>query len=315
MIACAGCGLGLFKDDRGGADHLPTQGTGPYDKTDIDFDTPADEPYVLADSQASLVDPSVLRRDDDGFRIWFGREHDDDQPGESQIWYAEIPTIQDLPDVRPELAVAADAPWEQGRVAEPSVIELENGNLIMFYSGGIDAPGLGRADSTDGGQSFTKHADNPIATGVTDPAVVLFEGHWLLFANRAQPGIWRATSDDGVNWTFGAAPVVVPRPQLPDAFDTGAVFNPFVIATITAAGQTHYGMFFNGSRPSGDIAIGYAGSWNSVSWDRFGGEDPILSSGPPEEFAPSAVLETTRGILFFTQERNLRQRIAVALNP
>ena len=36
------CGLAPFDDEPGGRDNLPTRAAGPYDKTEIDFDTPAD---------------------------------------------------------------------------------------------------------------------------------------------------------------------------------------------------------------------------------------------------------------------------------
>ena len=67
MCVGAGCGLGLFQEESGGALNLPTQGTGPYDKPDVNFDTPADEPYVVVDSRASLEEPTVLVGDN-GFR-------------------------------------------------------------------------------------------------------------------------------------------------------------------------------------------------------------------------------------------------------
>ena len=70
-LALAACGLGPFDDAPGGRDNLPTRAAGPYGKTEIDFATPADEPYVLFEVTANYRDPAPLARDDGGFRIWF----------------------------------------------------------------------------------------------------------------------------------------------------------------------------------------------------------------------------------------------------
>jgi hypothetical protein len=310
-----GCGMGLFDEESGGADNLPTQGAGPYGKPDVDFDTPADEPYVLADRQASLTDPTALARDDGGYRIWFARQVEDTVPS-AEIWMAEIPTIFDLPDVAPQAVMVADQAWEEGNVTEPAVIELAGGALVMFYRGGATAGAIGRADSNDGGRSWQKHPSNPLLTDAAEPTVALLDGRWQLYFTRpGTPGIFRAESTDGIGWTTDAEPVIVHRPDLIGAFDRVAVSDPHVAARHTQAGQSHFGLFFNGLNDDGFASIGYAGSFDGVDWVRFFGPDPVLSGMPPSENSPAAVLGTTTGTLFFSEERLNRQRIGVAVHP
>ncbi len=315
VLALGGCGLGITDSPSGGADNLPTSGAGPYGKPELDFDTPADEPFVVEDDSGNLYDPAVLRRDDGGFLLWMGRQLDNvfDQ---SEIWRAEIPSVEDLPDVPPTPAMLPDQSWEVGRVAAPAVIE-DGGRLVMYYEGGApDAPSIGRAESADGGVTWQRAAGNPVLADAAEPTVAHVDGQWYLYVTRpGQVGIFRATSADGLAFALDPGPVIQPRPDLPGAFDPVAVSDPFVIAGRTEAGQLHWAMFFNGIDATGDAAIGYAGSFDGVVWERFGGPDPVLTDGSPSENGPTAVLEPTRGFLFYQQIGQQRQRIAVALHP
>ena len=318
--AVCGCGLGLVGDEGGGGDNLPTQGAGPYGKPDLDFATPADEPYVLEDARGSLVDPSALWRDDGGFRLWMGRVDDDAMMGETDIYYAELAAITEFADRGPELVMSPSETWEGARVAAPSVIELPDGALVMFYEGGDGH--IGRADSADG-ITWAKHPDNPVLTDAASPgAAYLDDGsgpRWVLFVTRpGEEGIFRADSSDGVGWTLDPVAVVSARPDTTDAFDPFSVSDPFVIAGVTASGRAHFGLFFaghEGPEADDDVAIGYAGSFDAVEWERFGGADAVLAPGIPAEHGPTVVLEAARGVMFFHEQRSGRQRIAVATHP
>jgi len=315
LVLAGGCGMGLFESESGGADNLPTLGAGPYGKPQVDFDTPADEPYVLEDSGASLVDPSVLERADGGFRLWFGREPDNTE-NQSEIWYAEIPDITELPDQSPRVTLTATEPWEEDRVAAPSVIALGDDHLVMYYEAGVAPPAIGRADSTDGGQSWQKSPENPVLGNATEPSVIELDGMWRLYITLpGSEGIFLAESEDGIDWVLDDTPVLVPRPDLPEAFDSLSVSDPGAIARVTEAGQILYGMFFNGTNDDGVAAIGYAGSFDGVAWERFGGPDAVLHPVAPEEHGPSAVLRSAQGFLFFHEQRLSRQRITVAVHP
>jgi hypothetical protein len=313
-----GCGLGVVESQSGGADHLPTQGAGPYGKLGLDLETAADEPYVVSAFRVHVRDPSALRRQDGGVRLWFGYETALDGT-ESAIWHAELPDITELPDVPPEPALVADEPWEQGWVGAPSVIERSGGALVMFYQGGVNALAIGRADSNDDGRTWQKHASNPVVSNAAEPALALDPGGtWLLYLTRpGQAGIFRAESAEGLNFTLGDQAVLLPRPEQAEAYDRYGVSDPALVVRVSAAGRPHYGMFFNGAGEDGVVSIGWAGSFDGIEWHRFASPDePVLvESGDTSEHGPTALLEADQGFLFFHEERQGVQRIAVAVHP
>jgi hypothetical protein len=317
LIAGA-CGLGLTDERSGGAENLPTSGAGPYERIEFDFDSPINEPYVIEDRNASFRDPSALARGDGGFRLWFSRTA---AGGVPEIWSAELPGLHDLPDVGPNLAFAATDAWEMGRVEAPDVIEQPDGSLIMFYEAGDPtAPAIGRADSSDGGATWQKHAANPVLDGAGDPAAVEIEdGDWQLYATRAgADGIYRADSADGVAWTFAPAPVIQARPSLDGAFDRFEVGDPFAIAGRSSAGRTVIGLFFNGADgpdEDSDVAVGYAGSFDGEVWDRFLGADATLLSRELPVEGPTVVLAPRSGTMFFHEVSTGRGKIAAATHP
>lgn len=321
LLLAAGCGLGPFDDAPGGRDNLPTRAAGPYDKTEIDFATPADEPYVLADPTAHIRDPSPLARAGGGFRVWFTRGDPDD--GGAEVWYAELPDVHSVPDVPARLALAADAAWEEGFVGEPSVVDLGGGQLVLYYRGGLEAPAIGRADSTDGGASWQKHGDNPVLDGAVSPAAArLVDATALYFMDPDAPGIHAAIAADGIAFTREPAPVVERRPALADAFDTRAVGEPFALVTATRdeAEPVHVGLFFTGTRPGGEPgtlidSIGYCGSYDGLSFDRFFGADPVLEPGPPSDGGAGVISVAAGGVLFFHELAQTRYRIGAALHP
>jgi len=315
------CGLAPFDDEPGGRDNLPTRAAGPYDKTEIDFDTPADEPYVLADITANIRDPAPMARDGGGFRIWYTRA--DPDLGEAEIWYAELPDVHSVPDLAPALALAPSEDWEQGFVGEPALIDLGGGHLVLYYRGGVDLPAIGRADSTDDGASWQKQAANPLIERATSPGAAQLSGVTALyFVDPEAPGIQAATGPDGVNFTRAPAAIIEPRPDLLDAFDALAVFDPFAVVTPTldSAQPLHIGLFFAGTRRGADPgtfvdSIGYAGSYDGLSFIRFFGPDPVLEAGPPSEGGVGVIPVAAGGVLFFHELKQTRFRIGAALHP
>ncbi len=321
LVIVTACGVGPFDDEPGGRDNLPTRAAGPYDKTEIDFDTPADEPYVIADIAANVRDPSPLARAGGGFRLWYTRQDPDD--GSAEIWYAELPDVHSVPDVPARPALTADAAWEDGFVGEPSVVDLGGGHLVLYYRGGTGAPAIGRADSSDDGASWQKQADNPVLEGAASPAAALLGDRTALyFVEPGAPGIRAASAADGVAFTREPEPIVEPRPGLEEAFDTLAVAEPFALVTATLDDQepVHIGLFFTGTRPGGEPgtlnqAIGYAGSYDGLSFDRFFGADPVLEAGPPSDGGPGVISVAAGGVLFFHELKQTRYRIGASLHP
>lgn len=317
-VAAGACGLGWTGERSGGAANLPTAAAGPYHRVPFDFDSPINEPYVLDDRAFSLEQPTALPRAAGGVRVWFGRV--DPVTGAAAIAYAELPGLHDLPAVGPVVVLEATEPWERGRVTAPSVVDLGGGALALFYEGGApDEPAIGRADSDDGGATWRKWAGNPVVAGVRAPGVAQLDGRWWLYA--VEPGgraIVRADSDDGLQWTPAERPAIEPRPGVDGAFDAYAVTDPHPLVRRTAAGRAVHGLFFAGAdRPGEDgrVAIGYAGSFDADTWERFAGADPVLRSFGPPAAAPAAVVDGTSGILLFEERSAGRGRIAAAIHP
>ncbi len=317
--AAGGCGLGLTDERSGGAENLPTAGAGPYGRVPFDFDSPISEPFVVAERFASITDPTAVAVDA-GFDLWFGYVHVDDAPGTSQIWYAQLPGLHDLLAVGPEPALVADADWEAGRVARPSVVDLGGGHLVLFYEGGDpNAPAIGRADSTDGGATWQKHANNPVLAGAGNPGVVHLDGDWQLYVERPGPSaIYRADSADGVDWALAEAPVLEPRRGNLAAFDRVLVTDPAPVVRVTTTGRVAYGLFYSGrdrTAETGKVQVGYAGSADTETWERFLGDEPVLIENEAPVRSPTALIGATGGVMFFSEVSAGRGKIAAAVHP
>jgi hypothetical protein len=313
----AGCGLGLTDERSGGADDLPTLGGGPYNRVQPDAETPADEPIVIGDLRLSFEDPSALARAGGGFRLWFGRIDLSDADLASEIWYAELSSLGELPVLEPELALAASEAWEAGRVSAPHVVDMGGGDLVMFYEAGDPAdPAIGRADSSDDGSTWQKHATNPVLSGLGSPTAIALDGEWTLFGTHPdREGIFRADGIDGLAWDLVPEPIVTARPDVTGAFDRFQVGDPFAVAIRSPADRVYYGLFFNGAdgpNEDSDIAVGYAGSFDTQEWDRFMGIEPVLITRERPVEGPTVVIEPTRGFMFFHEIRGGRGKIIAA---
>ena len=292
LVTLTGCGLGWIggEDDRTAG--LPTSGAGPYKALESDDLTPASEPRFVNDNRANLSDPSMLGGGP-GIRLWFTRSTDD--PVASEIFYVEASSPHELPTT-PMLVLAASEPWEEGLVGSPSVMPDPDGGLVMFYQGGVAMPSIGRAVSTDG-LSWTKDPD-PVLVGALGPSVVFAYGETWLFATRPnETGIWRAV-DAGSGFAFDAAPIIEPRPASRDAFDRLTVADPFALAVPTLGPETRIHLWFSGStdEPADAVAVGYASSFDGITWERFGGEKPMLKADAAQ---PTVLLDASGGLMLY----------------
>lgn len=308
----AGCGLGLFDEGSGGADNLPISGAGPYRLQEPDFETPADEPYVVAQAIVSLLDPAVLPLDETSYEIFYSRLDDES----SEIWRVVLPAISELPG-EPTQVLRADAAWEEGAVGAAAVLRGDD-SLVLYYRGGVDTPAIGRAISAGDGQPFVKDPDNPIASG-DDPFVALVDGRYIMLHTDAEHRriFWRE-SEDGRRFDE-AREILARRTGTPLAFDSERVAGPALVATPTLDDRQHFGLFYAGSRrdEADELveAIGYAGSFEGYSWERSLDGQPIFAAGPTGAGGPAPVIRASRATLFFHQPRQGRGRIGVALSP
>ena len=317
MMLClvsTGCGFGPFAGEGGGRENLPVRGAGFFKKLAIDFDTPADEPYLIADNVASMSDAAGLWRPGGGVRLWFTRTED----GASEIWRAEIESVTEWPDVPPAPALQPDLAWEQGFVGKPTVVEDADGGLVMYYQGGVADPAIGRAIS-DNGVDWTKDAE-PMLTDAGAPSAGRFDDRWFLaYTVEGEDGIFFAESDDGRSFAQPTT-VVQSRPDVEEAFDSDGVLDPGLTVSTNTDGTPHFGVVFTGVQPPENedpplTTIGYAGSYDGTTWERALEGEPILHEPVPGEGGPSLLLEPGRALLLFHEERVAKLRIGAAVSP
>jgi hypothetical protein len=309
VLVLAGCGLGLIDGVDDPTAGLPTAGAGPYARLDIDDESPALEPVVLADLGADFYEPAALARADGGIRVWFSRAMAHDF-ATAAIYRAELPSARDAPDVQPVLALAADQAWEDGRVSSPGIVETAAG-LVMYYQAGA-SPSIGVARSTDG-VTWTKDA-GPVLADAEQPSAVIVDGvTWLFVTRPGIDGIWRAV-DAGAGFAFDPAPVVTARGDLALAFDRTSVSDPFALAVALRGGGTRVHLWFVGTTEEvpGKHAIGYAASFDGVDWPRFGGDNAMLI---PEATGPTVILEASRGLMLFAETYRGNLAIHAAEHP
>ncbi len=312
-----GCGFGFADDSSGGSDALPTSGAGPFHRPATDLASPADEPWLATDRSLDLTEPELWRRDGGGFHYWVTREPADLPAGDTEIWRGGIRDPGQLPDEPPVPVLVAALPWEEGHVAAPAIVRLAD-RLVMFYEGGLAAPAIGRAESVDGGLTWTRAAA-PVITGARSPGVGFDGTTWILaFVRPDAPGIWLARSTDGAAFAIDAAPVLTARPEVSRGFDAAEVTTPAVRWLVESSGRGHWGLWYAGLAvaPAPDdaprYAVGFAASFDAVAWQRPAGGRPVLTAPAG---APAVIVDGAEAILLFDALNGRRPSVGVAIHP
>ncbi|MCP4443830.1 MAG: glycoside hydrolase family 32 protein [Myxococcales bacterium] len=314
VLALASCGMGPFAGEGGGDDNLPQSGAGPYLFAASDFETPADEPYILSQPIVSLTDPAVLEAPEGGYDVYYTRSDDEG----SEIWKVSLHSLVELPLSPPERVLTADSEWEAGVVRAPSVVEV-GAELFLYYEGGRDDPSIGLARSTDGGRSFSKVVGNPVVTFAKDPEVIIAGDRWLLVSGDIEgEQIVLRESNDGVSFGESRA-LITARLGREGVFDSSGIAAPALRLTVSPSGREHYGLFYAGvgNDSDGDLvsAIGYQGSFDTLEWFAFLQGEPILAAGSAGAGGPAPLLYGNESLLFVHQRRQGRGRLAVAFGP
>ncbi|MCA9115742.1 MAG: hypothetical protein KDA79_11710 [Planctomycetaceae bacterium] len=241
-----------------------------------------------------------MRWDGDTIRVWHGRRGK--EPG--ICWFDVSPDEpQQLrgsvvgPVLSPGPADSYDGDW----TISPEVIRLKDGRLRMYYSAkkkGASFFGqlwsLAVAHSEDDGQTWQKHADNPVLQVTTDKWESGAVGFCSVLRNSTGDG-WRmwylgtdehaikqvglATSADGLTWKrFAGNPVVPVNPQL--RWEKGAIAVPRVIQDGPLL-KMWYCCYENNNT----YAIGFAESIDGETWYR-SPHNPVMV--PEGETGPDA---------------------------
>ena len=137
-------------------------------------------------------------------------------------------------------------PWEKEAVMTPSIIDLPNGALRMYYSAGetYEPDAIGIAHSYDGGLTWVKHGDpifKPDRTSgkigvwfdshkVTSPHVIQHDDYFYMFyagfRNTDYSSVGLVRSKDGLtNWERHIDNPIVD--VVKEAWNCDAVYKPF----------------------------------------------------------------------------------------
>jgi hypothetical protein len=307
LLVCVGCGL-LGQPVGNGGRNLPISPAGPYAELQADTSTPINEPFVISELAVNLSDPSPLA-DGDGYRVWYTRAT---KTGPSEIWVASWASKTE-PASGATKVFGADQAWEGANVSAPCV-RPDGSDLVMFYAGD---GGVGRARSTDGGKSWKKDAA-PLLTGAVDPSAAEVDGTWFLYYTKAgvgNEGIFVATSTDGTTFTPVDTPVLLPRSTTVGTFDRVSVGQPEAVGS-WLADEPQVGLLYTGVDVDGLASIGYAGSHDGLTFERFnGGAKPVLSPGQPSEASPGVAYGIDHSLLLFQETKANVNAIAAATAP
>ena len=325
IVATGGCGLGWIGDSPTD-DGIPTLGAGPYARFDPDDSTTADEPWVLQSQSADYSHATVLPLSGGGSRLWFTSI--DAVTNVSTIDTIDVPDVHTLVTEAPTIALFADEDWEEGRVANPSVVDTtgqDNGissELVMFYEGGVAHPAIGHAISTDNGRSWTK-GGSPFLLNSQSPGAFVDDGVWSIFVTRTDDvaaGIWRAGASNSLtSGSFDVAPIVSPETGVTGAFDNVSVGEPFALITDRDTGTSSRSVWYVGTNDAtpAQSAIGYVGTGDDstsqvgTGWERFG-TGPVL---PASAHGPAVILTPTSGLMFYDDIERGHRAIAAAHTP
>tara|TARA_R110002096_G_scaffold16898_14_gene58184 strand:+ start:22461 stop:23435 length:975 start_codon:yes stop_codon:yes gene_type:complete len=313
-MSLAACGLGPFAEPGGGGENLPQSGAGPYLFPAPDFDTPVDEPYLLAQPVVSLTDPSVRILSSGDYEIYYTRNTDEG----SEIWRLRLESLTSLPLTPPELVLAPSEAWEGTGLRAPSIVAGES-EVFLYYEGGDETFAIGLARSADDGQTFVKHGSSPLIEDAAGPDVIAVDDYWLMV--HADPEGSQIFLREGSDVDSFGEPrsVASARLGVQGAIDSLGIGAPALRRQISSAGREHYGLFYAGlganSEGEAVSSIGYYGSFDLLAWTAFLGGGPILDAEPSGAGGPAPVLSGTNSLLFVHQARQGRGRIAVAIGP
>lgn len=274
LALAAGCAMGAEEPALG---EPPSRGVGPFSPVEnrdggLQLDEP---PFLLSELGTDLTEPSAVALPEGGFRLYFGRA--------GGIWRADFPDGIRSPTPAPAAALAADQPWEGGRLDAPDVAGGPGGYRMLYEAGPRAAPQLGLAESPDGITWSKRPA--PLGGGAAPT--------WL---------------GDAVAYAAGTEV----RRLEPAAVLLLEARAPHGRLRTGATGRASFDLFFEcpGRR---ELAICFAGSFDGLAWERLPGP-PVLETRTPV-YSPALVEAGGQTILFYTAQVLGKLGIAAALLP
>lgn len=330
---CSSCGLlvlgvGLFlacgtiAEGTGGDEHLPRRAIVPFTKL-VDGQQPdgLDAPFVLAEEDADLLDPSALLMGD-RVVLYLARG-----TGETaDIVRTTSPDGRHFEAGEPVLSPELD--WEEGWITAPEVLR-HGGVFYLWYVGGRTRTALGLATSSDG-RTFTREPAPVLEVAadqrITAASVVRLGGRFTLFYGVATPNgeddppptvIHRADSLDGIDWTArgqvlgGGERCANDRGDEIRCWDQTYVDAPAARVAVTPTGRTLVDLWYTGGI-TGNSGIGFAASFDGLRFSRFR-HNPVLGDGSPER-SPTVVDRGAEVLMYYADRVDDRSAIALAVH-
>lgn len=315
-LGLAACGGQSGPD--GGGERLPDRGVSPYERVLPQGDEGPTH-VLLAPDGRNLGAPSALAQ---GSRVWLWAE-DTGLSGEGgQIVAATSDDGgQSWGPLAPSLVPEA-VPWGPAGLRWPAVAAHEGAYWMVFGEEGGQRLGLARADAPEGPWEAQElpalHAQEPWeAGGIASPSLVSApEGLILFYEARAEadgPSSLARAALRGGAWARDG--VVLPPGEgcldaggaLERCWDADGVQSAEVRLATTATGRRLWRAMYLGGRDG----IGFAGSWDGVTWSRYAFNPSFDPAGRQRE--PSNLRLGDDYLLFFESAEGTQRGIGLAI--
>lgn len=176
------------------------------------FLTTSDDPKALTASDTAIFEgasvPEVVQLANGDLLLYFVDAESLDKPGTEQIGYSK--SVDGGATWSEKEHVVFSGKLNEGPAVDPSLVQLEDGTLRMYFYG-PDGPISDLSADTSEHHVYSAVSEDGInfaveegirfsAQKLTDPEVIWHQGRWIMYVSLiTSTGI--ATSDDGLAWT------------------------------------------------------------------------------------------------------------------
>lgn len=325
-LAAFACACGSLGGDGGGGENLPNRGVIPFNYQTVveGSGEPEPDPYVILDPDRAELGEPFAELVDDGVRLWVERRSRDGD----ELGVFESPdgrTFDGAYATRLTAAAFAElAGVDATDIGAPSVFHTSGGETWLALDWNDDAGvAVVRLEPPPVSVVALVRAGDRGVDALSSPSIAASpDGDGLLLFATAIRGdedpviVVASLTSDGVGPLADAVPSGVPCVDAEGAevacWDADGAGAPDVRLARTAAGRRYLRMFFAGGAEL-DEALGFAGSFDGVTWDRYP-YNPTFDDGRTKTLGPS-VVRIGHAWLMYLERRTARiGGIALAIN-